>query len=276
MVENRIRTGIKGISDGWTLAEFEKYAGEEVRRLANKMLRQQSYIPLERDDLVQVILFTIWDRCIHWDGRGSVEGYVMFRVRARLMREMMWARGLTRDSHNQWVGAVLVPFGDDAIFEAEVFEDVTPDELIDAKRSVDTFIELACTSERQTVLVMTGLKEGTAYGAKLLFEQDGIEALGLVRDIGWIQKAIARALKRAKKEYYGNEENDEAKDVGEDRRRREVSEREGGDRSQSLSSCKKGCEQDVGCSDEVTRGKRTRSRRRRSQPSALVSVGDAC
>jgi DNA-directed RNA polymerase specialized sigma24 family protein len=274
VAESRIRTGIKGISEGWTLAEFSQYAGDEVQRLANKMLREQSYIPLERDDLVQVILFTIWDRCVHWDGRGSVEGYVMFRVKTRLIREMMWAKGLARDSHNQWVGAALIPIGEDEFFEAEVFEGATPDELIDASRSVNEFVELACKTERETVLVMTGLKEGTAYGAKLLFEQEGIEALGLVRDIGWIQKAIARALKRAKKEYYGNEENDEANGE-EDRRRCEVERCEGRHRSQCLSIGKEGCEQDVGPSNVVARGNRTRSRRRRSQPSALVSCCDA-
>jgi DNA-directed RNA polymerase specialized sigma24 family protein len=274
VAESRIRTGIKGLSEGWTLAEFEQYAGAEVRRLANKMLRQQAYIPLELDDLAQVILFTIWDRCIHWDGRGSVEGYVMFKVRCQVIREMMWAKGLARDSHNQWVGAALIPVGEDFSFEPEVFEGVTPEDLTDAKRSVDEFVELACTTERQTVLVMTALKEGTEHGAKLLCEQENIEALGLVRDIGWIQKAIVRALKRARKEYYGDETHDEAQG-GEDRRGCETQGSEGGDRPQSLSTGEEGCEQDVGCSDGVARRKRTRSRRRSSQPSALVSCCDA-
>ena len=274
MAKGLIRQGIRGLSEGWTLAEFEQYAGGEVRRLANKMLRQQRYIPLELDDLVQVIMFTIWDRCIHWDGRGSVEGYVMFKVRCQVVREMMWAKGLARDSHNQWVGAALIPVGDDFSFEPEVFEGVTPEDLADAKRSVDEFVELACKTERETVLVMTALKEGTQHGAKVLYEQENVEALGLVRDIEWIQKAITRALKRARKEYYGDETYDEA-EGGEDRRGCEAEGSQGGHCAQSLPTREEGCEQDVPSTDGVTRRKRTRSRRRSSQPSALVSCCDA-
>lgn len=275
MAESRIREGIKGISEGWTLAEFQQYAGEEVRRLARKMLKEQSYIPLELDDLEQVILFTIWDRCIHWDGRGNVVGYVMFKVRCQVVREMMWAKGLARDSHNQWVGAALIPVGDDAeTFEAEVLEGATPEELTDAKRSVDEFVELACKTERETVLVMTALKEGTKHGAKVLYEQENVEALGLVRDIEWIQKAIVRALKRARKEYYGDEAYDEAQS-GEDHRGCQPEESERGDRSQGLSVGEEGCEQDVEAADGIARVRRTRSRRRSSKPSALVSYGDA-
>jgi DNA-directed RNA polymerase specialized sigma24 family protein len=271
VAESRIRIGIKRLSEGWTLDEFERFAGGEVRRLANKMLHEQTYIPLELDDMVQVILMTIWDRTIHWDGRGSVEGYVMWRVRCQAIREMMWARGLLRDRHNKWVGAALIPMGEDPILDVEVFEGTTPDELIDAKRSLDEFIETACTSERQTVLVMTALYEGTECGAKTLYEREGIESLGIVRDVVWIQKAISRALKRAKKEYYGNEANDEAEvKGGKGCGRREADECERGDSAQGLSPSREILEEDVGFADGVAGRQRVRSRRRRTKSSALV------
>lgn len=274
MSKNRIRDGIKGIIEGWTLEEFDRYAGEEVRRLANKMLGQQSYIPLELDDLVQVMLFTIWDRCVHWDGSGSAVGYVMWHVQHRIYREMMFAKGLKRDGQNQWVGAALIPM-DEETFESKVSEGRTPEELISVKSCIDEFIAATCTTERQSVLVMHALKDGIEHGAKLLCERENIETLGLVRDIRWIQKAITRALKRAKKEYYGDETYDEA-EGGEDYRRCESEGSEGGNCAQSLSTCEKGCEQDVEASNGVARRKRTRSRKRNPQSSALVSSCDAC
>lgn len=274
MTKNLIRDGIKGIIEGWTLEEFNRYAGEEVRRLANKALYRRGYAPIELDDLVQVILFTIWDRCIHWDGRGAADVYVMWHVHHNLDRAVMVARGMKRNGQNKWVGATLVPVEDEVI-ELNVSECKTPEELTSVKHCVDEFVASACTTERQTVLVMHALTEGIEYGAKLLYEKENIETLGLVRDIRWIQKAITRALKRARKEYYGDETYDEA-EGGEDCRRSEVEGSEGGDCSQSLQASQKSCEQDVEASNGIAGRKRVRLRRSSSKPSALVPSCDAC
>jgi len=226
---------------------------------------------MEADDMYQVILLSFWRSSLEWKPDvGSFAGYAMWKVKIAISRNLMWAAGFTRGENNVWVGAPLIPVGDDI---PEVGVEKTPESLIGSKEIVDSLLKNS--TPRQSVLLMSVLRNGSIVnGARELVDQPSIEEIGLVRDVVWIQKAILRTLKRMEK-HDGDETEDETPSREVDRRG-EVEPRQRRVGSESLCCRVQGIEPNVGTPDEAPEARRPRSRRRRSQLGSLVSSLDAC
>jgi hypothetical protein len=273
--ESNLKRAIVELSKGGSFAQLLANVEQDVRKIAEKTIRGRSYVPMEVDDMMQVILLSIWERTHKWNGTHDVCGYVLWFLEKDMTKAVMLARGFKHTEDDKWVGgdSIPIPMGDSL---PEVVSQTTPERLMQQKEHAENFVDTTCYTERETVLVMSALKQGSVLnGARFLMTQPVVETMGLVRDVNWISKAILRALKRARKESNGYQEKDEAQDR-QDCGGCEARASEGRDRSQGIQARGQGCEQDVGSAYEAPPGGRVRSRRLSSKPRALVQSVNAC
>ena len=189
---------LQRLVDGGSFTAFAQESSIHWNRLASSILRKCGYTSVERNDLVQAMLFAVWTNIPKWDpNRGSLGSFITFVAIVAVQRIAMEGKGLHGRRRNEAINApgVYVVVSDvEELKSAKVTSNV--EQLVQVREHV--FNRLNELSVRDRSLVMTALRNGSICrtASELAVDTASCKELGLQPNLVTIRNTVRRAARK--------------------------------------------------------------------------------